>query len=256
MDKGVAVVSGAGRGIGAAVAVELAAAGHQVALVARSRGELDDIAARIDAAGGQAMACPVDLAETGAAEAVLAAVEDRLGPVAVVVNNAATVLPVDPLLASDGAAWWRAFEVNVRAPAELLRRALPGMIEQGRGVVVGVSSLLAALPLPGVSAYCASKAAFESLHMSVAHEVAGTGVRIVTFWPGTVDTVMQAEIRHEPTDVVGHRPAGAGMRTPADVAPYVAALCDSACTLSGVRIDMDDPDLLAHIRIPPRVGAT
>ena len=137
----------------------------------------------------------------------------------------------------------------MRAPMELLHELLPGMVRRRRGVVVAVGSLLASLPLAGVSAYCASRAALESLHQSVAREVVGTGVRVLTVRPGTVDTVMQAEIRKEPRSVVGRRHGGPPMRTPEEVALVVALLCAPTCGATGLRVDLDDPSSLAALEL-------
>jgi NAD(P)-dependent dehydrogenase (short-subunit alcohol dehydrogenase family) len=239
-----ALVTGAGRGIGAAVARALAKAGHPVALVARSGHELERQVRAIEGYGGRALAIAADLRESGAASRAVEAARREFGDPGVVVSNAATVHTVQPLLDSDERQWWATFEVNVRAAAELLRAVLPAMLMQGGGRVVGVSSLLAGLPLPGVSAYCASKSAFEALHLSVAPEVAARGVHINTLWPGVVDTVMQAEIRHEPISVVGNRGSDAHMRTPDEVADVVLALIQPTCLATGLRIDLDNPETL------------
>ena len=250
-----ALVTGAGRGIGAAVARRLAAAGRPVILVARSEAEIAEQARRIEYDGGRALAFAADLASPGAAQQAVAAATHAFGQPGIVISNAATVHPVEPLLTSDPTQWWRSFEVNVRAAAELLRATVPAMVEAGEGVVVGVSSLLAALPLPGVSAYCASKAAFESLHLSFAAEVAASGVRVATFWPGVVDTVMQAEIRHEPLTVVGNRGPGAQMRTPEEVAEVIYQLVQPDCRATGIRVDIDNVDSMAAAGLEPLVNA-
>lgn len=236
----VAVVTGAGRGIGAATARLLAHRGLAVGLVARSSEELERTADAIRAGGGTCVAVPADVADPGQTRAAHGTVVAELGPVDVLVNNAATVLPVRPLVTADLDTWWTAFEVNVRGAAYWLRLTLPGMRQRGWGRVVGVSSLLAALPLPGASAYCASKAAFESLHLAVAQEVTEPDVLVNTFWPGTVDTVMQAQIRHEPLSTVGGRPRPQA-RDPLDVAHALISLCGDDCTLRGTRVDLDTP---------------
>jgi short-subunit dehydrogenase len=256
-DGRAALVTGAGRGIGAAVARLLAAEGYAVTLVARTEVEVQEQVDAINAAGGRAQGLCVDLSEAGAAADIHRSAVDRFGAVDVLVNNAATVHPVDFLVQTSEPDWWRAFEVNVRASAELLRLVLPSMVDRGKGAVVGVSSLLAALPLPRVSAYCASKAAFEALHLAVAGEVLGRGVRINAFWPGVVDTVMQAEIRGEPLSVVGNRDSGLPMRTALEAARVIVELCRDDCVAHGLRVDIDDDDsmLAAGLGSSASVGA-
>lgn len=180
------LVTGAGRGIGAAVARRLAADGHQVALTARSAGELDALAAELP---GRALVVPADVTDHDAAEHVFAEVEREWGPVEVLVLNAGAGSSA-PLARTTDADWQRMLELNLTAPFRLLRRAVPGMVAQGFGRVVAVASLAAKRGEPYIAAYTASKHGLLGLVRSAAQELATTGVTVNAVCPGYVDTPM------------------------------------------------------------------
>ena len=136
----VAIVTGGGRGIGRAMARTLAGAGAQVAVVARSRNELEETVSEISAGGGRATAFPADVADADAIRSAIEEIERRMGPVDFLVNNAGILGPLRPLADSDPAAWWRGMEVNVRGPMLATHAVLPGMIARRRGRIVNVSS--------------------------------------------------------------------------------------------------------------------
>ena len=165
-----ALVTGASRGIGAAIAEALAGRGARVSLVARSAGPLEALAARIGAS-----AHPADLTDPAALRGVVGQAEEAFGPVDVLVNNAG-VDAADPLPALDADALERLWRLNVVAPAELCRQVLPGMRERGRGHVVNVSSMAGVGTLPGMAAYGASKAALTHLTSGLRHDLRGSGV--------------------------------------------------------------------------------
>lgn len=183
------LVTGAGRGIGAAVARRLSAEGHSVALTARSADELDELAARL---AGPSLVVPADLTDPAAADTVISRVEQEWGgPVEVLVLNAgaATSAPVARTTDED---WALMLDLNLTAPFRLLRRALPGMVGQGWGRVVAVASIAAKRGDPYVSAYTASKHGLLGLVRSAAAEVAATGVTVNAVCPAYVDTPMTA----------------------------------------------------------------
>ncbi len=201
----VALVTGAGRGIGRAVALQLADAGAFVGLVARSVDQLEETAATLRAEGGVALALPADLADPDAAAEAAATAVKELGPVDILVNNAAVVEPAGPTVSTPPAGWSSAFAVNVQAPIRLTLALLPAMLERGWGRIVNVSSGIVDHPgaMVGLNAYAATKAALEAHTLSLAAEVAGSGVTLNVFRPGSVDTAMQAWFRAQPPAGIG-----------------------------------------------------
>jgi NAD(P)-dependent dehydrogenase (short-subunit alcohol dehydrogenase family) len=204
-DPTTAVVTGASRGIGRAVAVELARTGTTVALLARSGDELEESARRVRAAGGRALVVQADLGDLQQVEAAAERIRDRLGDLDVLVNNAAVVWPLGPSAGNDPAEWARALTINLTAVATLTFALLPGMLERRRGRVVNISSGVAAdaTSMIGGNAYATSKTALEAHTLNLAAELAGTGVTANVFRPGTVDTGMQEWIRTQDPRRIG-----------------------------------------------------
>ncbi|MDD7939110.1 SDR family NAD(P)-dependent oxidoreductase [Actinomycetospora lutea] len=187
----VCLVTGAGSGIGAAVAGRLAARGHRVATAARSRDALDAVAASIRATTPQAEVLPVtaDVTDDGDVEAMYRAVEDRWGPVEVLVAAAGTGFG-KALVDTTDEEWRGALELNLTAPFRCLRRALPAMLERRWGRVVVIASVVAKRGEAQVAAYTASKHGVLGLVRSAAAELAATGVTVNAICPGYVDTPM------------------------------------------------------------------
>jgi NAD(P)-dependent dehydrogenase (short-subunit alcohol dehydrogenase family) len=202
-----ALVTGAGRGIGRAVALGLGAAGARLILLARTAGQLDETRTLLREQGVPAervSVLPADLAdEEDRARAVGAAL--MAGRVDILVNNAATVEPLGPTAGIKAGDLRLAFEVNVVAPAALTAAVLPGMLEAGWGRVVNVSSGIVANPAGMVrgNAYAATKAALEAHTVNLAAELRGTGVTVNAYRPGGVDTAMQAWIRRQDPGRIG-----------------------------------------------------
>jgi NAD(P)-dependent dehydrogenase (short-subunit alcohol dehydrogenase family) len=201
----VAIVTGAGRGIGRATAALLAREGADVACVARTGSELAEAAAGVRAAGRTAVEIQADIGDPGAAALIAARTQAELGDVGILVNNAATVTPVGPTAAVDPEQWARALAINVVGPMRLTRVLLDGMLKRGWGRIVNISSGIAAAPagMVGMNAYAASKAALEAHTLNLAAELAGTGVTVNVLRPGTVDTAMPAWIRAQPPAQIG-----------------------------------------------------
>lgn len=180
------LVTGAGRGIGAAVARRLSADGHQVALTARSGDELEALAAALP---GPSLVVPADVTDPDAAERVFTAVEEAWGPVEVLVLNAgsATTAPVHRTTDAD---WAHMLELNLTAPFRMLRRAVPTMKKEGFGRIVAVASTAALRGEPYIAAYAASKHGLLGLVRTAAIELATAGVTVNAVCPGFVDTPM------------------------------------------------------------------
>ena len=194
----VAVVTGAGRGIGRATALNLAQAGANVVLAARSEGELAGVADEIKRNGGKSLAIPTDISDTAQVDHLLVLTLRAFGGVDILVNNAAVVQPLGKTWETSPVAWRRLIAINVVGPYLCARTVLPHMLEKGFGRIINVSSGAAEANIEGAGAYCASKAALERFSQTLAVEVEGSGVVVTTFRPGIVDTAMQAELRQAP----------------------------------------------------------
>ncbi len=199
----VALITGASRGIGRATAVELARRGARVALTARNRAELESLAGELESLGTQAIALPADLDDPQVPDALIRETEQRLDPVQILVNNAAIVGPFGNTWAVDPEAWERALRLNLHVPFRLARLVIPGMIERGWGRIINVSSGAARNPMERAGPYSVSKAGLDMLTRQLGIELEGTGVAVVSLYPGVVDTDMQTEVREQPAEVVG-----------------------------------------------------
>jgi NAD(P)-dependent dehydrogenase (short-subunit alcohol dehydrogenase family) len=186
----VALVTGAGRGLGPFLAEGLAAAGAAVAVIARTAKEVEAVAGRITAAGGCALALPVDVTDQRAVERMVTEVEHHLGSVDILINNAALAQSIGSAWEVDPDTWWRDIEVNVRGPFLCARAILPGMIARRRGRIVNISSGAGAVPFPLLSAYAASKAALINFTESLAAETQQYGVSVFAINPGLFRTPM------------------------------------------------------------------
>jgi len=183
----VAIVTGASRGVGAALAVALAREGCSVACAARSTagapqrtaGTLDDTVARVREAGAEALAVPTNLAAEGEVVAMVARTVEHFGGVDILINNAAITFVGgldQPLKRHD-----LTMEVNYRAPLLAIREAYPSMEKRGGGAIVNVSSLAALQPLPDMIAYGTSKLALEHLTLDAARELHPKGIAVNCF---------------------------------------------------------------------------
>ncbi len=184
----VALITGASRGIGRAIAFAYAKAGASVAVTARTAEQLDSLVKEIDAGGGTALAIPADLAVEGDIQNITDATRQRFGRVDILVNNAAIIHPRIDLVDFDPTLWRQVLDVNLTAVALLTKAVLPGMIAQGSGKVINISSIGGRKGARGRSAYRVTKAALISLTESVAAEVKRYGIDVNCICPGGVDT--------------------------------------------------------------------
>jgi NAD(P)-dependent dehydrogenase (short-subunit alcohol dehydrogenase family) len=183
----VALVTGGGRGIGRAIGLALARAGFPVALAARTRPEVDHVAAEARALGARAMALVLDVGEASAIAPAVEAVTSHLGPVDVLVNNAG-VAESAPLARTDLAFWDRHLRINATGPYLLTRAVLGGMLERRWGRVINVASLAGLVGAPYITAYTASKHALVGFTRALATEVSGKGVTVNALCPGFTAT--------------------------------------------------------------------
>jgi short-subunit dehydrogenase len=188
------VVTGASRGIGADLARRFASSGARVALVARSAEAIEKLAADL---GGHAY--PADLADRAARDALIPRIEAD-GPIDVLVNNAG-LLDTVRFTAMDPASIDAIIDVNVHAPIQLARAALPAMVARGSGKIVDISSMAGVVCNPGTAVYSASKAALTHFNECLHEEIRGTGVTTLVVELGLVETEMEANLHtYGPTD--------------------------------------------------------
>ncbi len=194
----VALVTGAGRGFGKAIALAFAAEGAAVALTARSAAQLEAAAGEIRAAGGQALALAGDVTRPEDVDRVVSATERELGAVSLLVSNAGVPGPFGPLWRVDPERWWAAQQVHIRAPFLYLQRVLPGMVEHRRGRVIVVSAVASRMVAPYLSAYCVGKIAQTRIVAEAAAETRELGVAIFAIDPGFVFTGIAEETMNSP----------------------------------------------------------
>jgi NAD(P)-dependent dehydrogenase (short-subunit alcohol dehydrogenase family) len=205
MTNRVALVTGAGRGIGREIALGLADAGAKVALVARSQRELDAVASEIRLAQGTALALVADVSDPAQIRGAAACATAELGDIGLLVNNAAVVGPLGATSELDPVEVSQSLAVNVAAVITLTAAVIPAMATAGWGRVVNISSGIVSNPgmMIGGTVYAASKAAIEAHTLNLAAELRGTGITVNAYRPGAVDTAMQQWIRDQPPEQIG-----------------------------------------------------
>lgn len=184
----VAVVTGASRGIGAAIARKLSALGAHLILTARDQDQLNRIVAEISAAGGHAESHPCDLTKPTQIEAFARLILEAHSRCDILVNNAGVGWFQGPLHTTPLENWDQLLAINLRAPYLLLRAFAPAMIAAKRGHIVNISSLASKNPVPNGAAYAASKWGLNGLMVSAAEELRQHQVRVSLVAPGTVRT--------------------------------------------------------------------
>jgi NAD(P)-dependent dehydrogenase (short-subunit alcohol dehydrogenase family) len=225
----IALVTGASRGIGAALALELAKAGAHVVAVARTVGGLEELDDAIKAAGGSTTLVPLDMKDTNGIARLATALSERYGHLDVLVGNAGILSVPSPLGHIEPKAWDDVIAVNVTANWQLIRFLDPLLKQSDAGRAVFITSGLAAMARAYFGAYAVSKAALEVLARTYAAECVNTKVRVNLFSPGQTRTQMMA------TAFPGVDPET--LPTPDTVAKAIMPLCLPACAESGKLYD-------------------
>ena len=230
LDGTCSLVTGASRGLGRALAHELAAAGSRVVVVARDLSAVEAVAAQIRAAGGVAHALAADLGDKRAIHPLAAQAAALAGPIDLLVNNASALgpTPLRLLLDTECEDLQRVLDVNLLGPFRLTRVVAGSMAARGRGLVVNISSDAAVEAYPTWGAYGVSKAALDHLSRIWAAELAEHGVRVVSIDPGEMDTRMHRDAvpDADPADLA----------SPADVARRIAARIRDGALPGGARL--------------------
>jgi NAD(P)-dependent dehydrogenase (short-subunit alcohol dehydrogenase family) len=214
----VAVVTGAGRGIGAAIAHKLAALGATVAVCGRTLKTLEATASSISALGGHAQALACDVNDLESVQTLAAALAQSFGKIDILVNNAGVGSFATPLHEMTPQAWEKLLNTNLRGVFYCVRSFAPMMILAGSGHIVNISSLAGKNALPNGAAYAASKWGLNGLSYSIAEELRGHGIRVSVVCPGSVDTELSPHTGKDSNK----------MLKPDDVAHVVAMLVTQA----------------------------
>jgi NAD(P)-dependent dehydrogenase (short-subunit alcohol dehydrogenase family) len=214
----VAVVTGGGRGIGAAIAETLARMGAQVVIAGRTPATLEETAGRIRERGGLCLPLACDVSRPGSVEALAYAVAGQFSRVDILVNNAGVGAPAGPLHQLSLEDWDRVLDTNLRGVFHCIRSFVPLMIPAGRGDIINISSLAGKNPLPNGAAYAASKWGLNGLSYSVAEELRQHNIRVTVICPGSTATGLSLHARRESSRVL----------QPADVAHVVAMVVTQA----------------------------
>ena len=190
MSQSRVLVTGAGRGIGRAIALEFARLGARVAVCARSAAQIEETASRITAAGGEGFAAALDVTDPECAKACLERVLEFTGGALDVLVNNAGIFQVAPFEELPETSWREMLEVNLFGVVLVTRLALPALRKSERAHIVNIASTAAKQGFPGSTAYCASKYALRGFGDALREELRDDGIRISTIYPGATDTTI------------------------------------------------------------------
>jgi 3-oxoacyl-[acyl-carrier protein] reductase len=246
LDGQVALVTGAGRGIGRAVAQALGHAGADVALVARTEDQLTATATAVEQGGGRALPIVADVRDAAAVRRAVDEAERQLGPITFLMNNAGTPGPFGPDWEVDAAAWWECVEVSVRGAFLCNQAVVPGMVARGGGRIVHTVSTTGTDARPTMTATSIAKTALIRLTEGLAQSAGPHGVRVFALHPGLVDTAL---LRAYALDL-----SRATFAPPERVADLCVRLASGECdALSGRFLRVDD-DLEDLVRRAPEIA--
>ncbi len=194
LQDNVALVTGAGRGIGREIALALAGEGATVILTARTQTDLEETAVMVQAAGGKALSLIIDAARLDSLQTLIDYVNTKVGRLDILVNNAGSIC-IAPLKETDNESYQRVMDVNARAPYILCRDLLPLLEKSPGGYIINIASVLAVKGYAMQSAYTASKHALRGMSMALAEELRDTDIRVHVICPGATATEMVLNAR-------------------------------------------------------------
>ncbi len=202
----VALITGASRGIGEAIAHTYAAAGASVMLSSRKQAGLDAVVAQIHATGGTASAMAAHTGDAAAVQALVARTVETFGGIDILVNNAATNPHFGPIMTAEESHWDKILDVNVKGYFRLAQACVPHMRQRGGGKIINIASVAGRTPLPGMGIYCVSKAAVLMLTEVLAAELAADNIQVNAIAPGFIKTAFSRAIWDNPAlhDTIRH----------------------------------------------------
>lgn len=184
----VALVTGASRGIGEAIAMTFANAGAKVVVSSRKQAALDGVASKIQQAGGAALAVAAHTGEASAIQTLVARAVEHFGGIDIAVNNAATNPHFGPILTADEGQWDKILDVNVMGYFRVAQAVVPEMQKRGGGKIINISSIAGLKPLPEMGIYSVSKAAVLMLTQVLAQELGPHNIQVNAIAPGMIKT--------------------------------------------------------------------
>lgn len=194
----VALITGASRGIGQAIAETYAAAGAKVVLASRKQASLDEVAEIIRQKGGAALPVAAHTGDEAAVSALIGKITSAYGGVDIVVNNAATNPHFGPTITAEDSHWDKILDVNVKGYFRVAKACLPSMKARGGGKIINIASVAGLAPQPGMGVYCVSKAAVLMLTQVLAAELAENNIQVNAIAPGFIKTKFSAAIWGNP----------------------------------------------------------
>ncbi|HEY5775984.1 MAG TPA: glucose 1-dehydrogenase [Xanthomonadales bacterium] len=241
MSGKVAVVNGASRGIGEAIAKGLAGCGAVVVLTSRRQESVQKVADEIVAAGGKAVAKACHAGHLDEIDALFKYIDDEFGRLDILINNAATNPYYGPATDLSPEAFDKTVEVNLKGPYFMLAKAVPLMSKSGGGSAVNVASITALTPPPGQAVYSMTKAGLVSITRSFAKEYGRQGIRVNAILPGVVETRLASAMIHDPAvqKWISRLPAGRAGQPEDMVAGVLYLVSDQAAYTTGTTLVMD-----------------
>lgn len=198
LENKVALVTGASRGIGEAIATSLASNGARVVLASRKQPGLDQVAEKIKSSGGEALAMATHTGDEDAVGELVAKTIEVYSGIDILVNNAATNPHFGPLLTADEGLWHKILDTNLVGYFRVTKACVPAMIEHGGGKIINVASLAGIMPTPGMGIYCVSKAGVLMLTKVLAAELAKDNIQVNAIAPGFVKTKFSSVLWQNP----------------------------------------------------------